>query len=112
MRTSEKLDGHHGVVNDIVRAIEAGEDLTPRLSRGVKTAYEPKPMRDKRLHRRRDLDLLIADWGVHHLHLGTTVCADGFVERGDDLLFAAFGDDTAYLLGHPSARQLGASGDD
>jgi hypothetical protein len=99
LKTSAKLSEHKTAVDEIVRAIEAGDDLTPRLSRGVKTAYEPTATRNPKLHRRSDLDLLIADWGLHHLHLGTGVEADGFVARTDDLLFAGFSDDAAYLIG-------------
>lgn len=99
LRASPKLREHKAAVDELVRAIEAGHDLTPRLSRGIKTAYEPAAARTTELHRRRDLDLLISDWGLHHLHLGTTTDADGFVARTGDLLFAGFSDDAAYLLG-------------
>src|SRR5262249_47489321 len=40
----------------IAAAAEAGEDLSPRLSKGV-----------RKLEGR---DLLLYDWGIHHLHLG------------------------------------------
>jgi len=46
------------------------------------------------LHLRADLDLLLADWGIHHLHLSPT--NDG--ARTADLLFAVFRPDDAYLL--------------
>ena len=39
------------------------------------------------------------DWGLHHLHLTTEMESDGFVKRTGDLLFAAFTDDDAYLIG-------------
>jgi hypothetical protein len=44
---------------------------------------------DEGLTRRRDRDLLVADC-LRHLHLSTTIEADGFVERDDDLRFGAF----------------------
>jgi hypothetical protein len=59
----------------------------------------PLAQRDKRLQHRSDLDLLISDWGLHHLHLTSEMEADGFVKRTGDLLFAAFTDDDAYLIG-------------
>ena len=37
-------------------------------------------------------DLLLNDWGIHHLHLGTKVCADGFVNRTGQLLYVCFSD--------------------
>jgi len=39
------------------------------LSSAADTAYVPTTKR-KALRQRRDLDLLLGDWGVHHLHLG------------------------------------------
>jgi hypothetical protein len=35
-------------------------------------------------------DGLLNDWGIHHVHLGTTVDARGFVNRTGPLLFARF----------------------
>lgn len=99
LQASSKLTEHKAPVEAIITAIEAGDDLTPHLSRGIRTAYVPQAQRDKRLHRRSDLDLLISDWGLHHLHLTTKMESDGFVKRTDDLLFAAFTDEDAYLLG-------------
>ena len=58
-----------------MKKIEAGDRLAPNLSRAVKLAHDPKGRRDK--------DRLIADWGLHHLHLSGTVEADGFVQRDD-----------------------------
>ena len=57
------------------------------------TAYTPANARGD-LKTRRDLDLLIADWGIHHLHLSPE--RDG--RRTGDLLFAVFRPDDAYLL--------------
>ena len=85
--------------------IEAGMDVNPHLSRGTKQGFvgEPSVPKRKNLGRRRDLDLLLNDWGVHHLHLSDTLDDDGFVRRDptcdpDLLLFAIFRDDAAYLL--------------
>jgi hypothetical protein len=44
------------------------------------------------------LDLLLNDWGVHHLHLSTIVEEDGFVERTGPLLFAVLKSDQAFLI--------------
>ena len=102
LRASLQATEHKAALGAISAAIQAGDDLTPYLSRGIKTAYVPQAQRDKRLHRRSDLDLLISDWGLHHLHLATQLEPDGFVHRTDDLLFAAFTDEDAYLIGiHP-----------
>lgn len=86
---SPEATEHHTVLAAIEGALRDGRDITPHLSRRV-----------CRIAR----DRLLADWGIHHLHLSTTLCPDGFVERTGDVLFAAFTDSDAYLLGvfaHP-----------
>ncbi|MBW3582255.1 MAG: hypothetical protein KY455_04055 [Euryarchaeota archaeon] len=51
-----------------------GTPLRPRLSRRLMQAdYE---------------DMMLNDWGIHHLHLGMTIEADGFVKRTDVIAFA------------------------
>lgn len=90
---------HRAAVDDLERKIHAGAELTPHLSRGVATAYVPHAFRPAQAQRRRDLDLLVAEWSIHHLHLSTTLEIDGFVARTDDLLFAHFAERDAYLIG-------------
>jgi hypothetical protein len=86
-------------ISEIVADIEQGNDLTKYLSRRVTTgfAFPPKPGA-KNLAKLQHLDLLLNEWGIHHLHISTTTEADGFVERDDPLLFAMFEPETAYLL--------------
>lgn len=96
---SPKCLEHQGAVDFIVAKIESGDDLTPHLSRWVTEAYEPTTSRSAKNQRRSDLDLLMAEWGIHHLHLSTDMEADGFVRRTKDLLFASFQSDDAYLIG-------------
>lgn len=78
--------------------IRAGQPLTPHLSRGIRIGYEAARRGTKKLKRRRDLDLLLADWGVHHLHLSSEMTSDGFVERSGPLLLGVFHSDDAYLI--------------
>jgi hypothetical protein len=100
------LGQHQAAFGHIVKAIERGDDLTPHLSRRVGTAYVPTAVAQKqKKHQQSDRDLLIADWGIHHLHLSPHVKTDGFVTRTDDLLFAYFAQTDAYLIniyGHGS----------
>jgi hypothetical protein len=80
--------------------IELGGDLSAHLSRGVIHGIaksDPKKAR-RNLNRRQDLDLLVNDWGIHHLHLSDVLEQDGFVERDDLLLFAIFRNGRAFLL--------------
>ncbi|MEP7350764.1 MAG: hypothetical protein ABI668_12565 [Sphingorhabdus sp.] len=82
----------------IIDLLENGQEVSQHLSRGVTVAYQAKPEKIKSLAKYRDLDLLLNDWGVHHLHLSTELDSDGFVMRTKPLLFAVFKQDTAYLI--------------
>lgn len=97
LRSNPKSAEHQQALEAIAIAVEAGDDITPHLSRRVRAAYQTASQRRK-LHQREDRDLLIADWGVHHLHLSTAMDPDGFVARTEDLLFAAFMLDDAYFI--------------
>lgn len=85
-------------VEHIIHKLERGEDVTPHLSRNIIYGYESvsKNGADKAL--RKDLDLMLNDWGVHHLHLSTEIEEDGFTERTGPLLFAALTGADAYLI--------------
>lgn len=88
---------HRSVVEQIIDDIKTGRSLNRYLSRGVRTAAQV-PCTDAKFNRRRDLDLMLIEWEMHHLHLSTDVEADGFVSRTSDLLFAVFRQDAAYLV--------------
>lgn len=77
--------------------IEVGGDLTPHLSKGVRIGFQERT-RPKKLQRRLDLDLLLNDWGIHHLHLSSSVEPDGFVTRDGPLLLGVFQPGEAYLV--------------
>ena len=66
------------------RKISSGEDLSPHLS--------------SRLRNPIFNDQLLNDWGIHHVHLGTTLDSDGFVNRTGPVLFALFDNTNAYLI--------------
>jgi hypothetical protein len=69
----------------IRKDIEAGTDITPRLSRRITDwAYT---------------DSMLSDWGVYHLHLGGSLDPDGFRARTGPLLFVRLDDANAYFLG-------------
>lgn len=77
-------------IQQVATEITRGDDLTPRLSKGIF-----KPERH---------DPLLADWGIHHLHIGTTIGSDGFVGRANEVLFVRILEEDAYLI------DLGAHG--
>jgi hypothetical protein len=82
----------------ILDEVNAGEDLTPRLSGRVHTAHLPESAsRGRPRHEREDRDLLLADWGLHHLHLGSR-WRKGRYTRTDDVLIAYFTATDAYLV--------------
>lgn len=70
---------------DLVKMkIEKGIDLRPHLSRKIA-----------------DLDYdddLLNDWDIHHLHLGTTLDGDGFVQRTGPVLFVRFDKLNAFFI--------------
>src|SRR5579862_9671134 len=80
-------------LNLIIADIERGRNLTKYLSKGI--LRSPVKMPDEK---RADIDLLLNDWGVHHLHLSSIVEPDGFVKRDGPLLFVSFTEDAAYLI--------------
>lgn len=81
----------------MIAKIQNGDDLTTHLSRRVATGYEPSGTPGN-YNTRRDLDMMLNDWDVYHLHLSTAPEADGFVERSGPLLFASFRGDDAFLI--------------
>jgi hypothetical protein len=85
-----------------LREIAFGDDLRPRMSAQIEHAYtpwEPSSLLRKPA-RQRHVDRLLADWGLHHLHLGTTPHPrqPEFVSRTPHVLFVAFKAADAYLV--------------
>ena len=83
----------------IIEDIERGNLLTKYLSRSVSVGFAlPRDPEKKQLGRRRDLDLLLNDWGIHHMHISTAIGADGLVKRDGPVIFAIFKPERAYLI--------------
>jgi hypothetical protein len=70
-------------LTELVRKIEKGDELTPHLSRAVDTAFVSTQERAalKPHQRDQDRDRMLADWGIHHLHLSSMLEGDGFNQR-------------------------------
>lgn len=79
----------------LISKIERGEDVKPHLSTRTDIVWETK---GKKIARRRDLDLMLLEWHVHHLHISQKMEPNGFVERDGPLLFVVFLPDVAYIL--------------
>jgi hypothetical protein len=73
-----------------------GQDLTPHLSRQTRFAYAWRRRSGQPL--RLGLDRLLHAWGVHHLHLGTRIEEDGFIERTEPVLMAVVRPDDFYAV--------------
>ncbi len=79
---------HLQALSDIEAKIRKGEDLNPHLSKLTENATDHDP--------------LLNHWGIYHLHLGTKLRRDGFIERTNHLLFCRFTAESAYLIDvHP-----------
>lgn len=72
--------------------IENGEEINPYLSKGIRWVVDTDPKRAR--HR----DALLDSWGIKHIHLGTRIERNGFVERSGPILFVKFDDENAYFL--------------
>lgn len=89
---------HSGALKTVISMIETGSDLTPHLSKKAGIAHAPSA-EDKQPGSRDDRDLLLGEWGVHHLHLAP--------KHADDLIFAMFTKTDAYLIGVYDHRSWG-----
>jgi hypothetical protein len=86
------VTAHASDFAQIIGDIESGNDLRKYLSRGVEVAAGVPGKK------RPDLDLMLNDWGIHHLRISTQVEANGYVKRDGALLFAMFTPLAAYLI--------------
>ena len=75
---------HQRGYDELRRKVESGDDVRPHLSRFLADL-------DKN-------DALLNDWGIHHLHLGTTIESDGFAARTGPVLFVRFESADAYFI--------------
>jgi len=66
--------------------VVSGKDLSPHLSKGHRSLF--------------NADGLLAEWGVHHFHLGTEADPRNpdYVKRSGPLVFALVDDDTFYAI--------------
>ncbi|RAR98617.1 hypothetical protein [Ensifer adhaerens] len=53
-------------LDSLLEKIAKGEDLTAHLSKRIKTVVEPST---KKIGHRKDLDFLLLEWEIHHLHI-------------------------------------------
>ncbi|MDH6268475.1 hypothetical protein M2360_003881 [Rhizobium sp. SG_E_25_P2] len=93
-------ENRHEILS-LISDIKTGKSLKSRLSKAVNQGFVlTKNQRHKPLStsKRPDFDLLLNDWGIHHLHLSNTVENDGFTTRTKGVMFAIFTYEEAYLI--------------
>lgn len=73
---------------------QAGWEL---IQQKVKDGLDLIPHLSKLIVKTKKTDLMLNDWGVYHLHLGTRI-ENGFVERAGPLLFARITDEYFYAI--------------
>lgn len=74
---------------------QAGWDL---IQQKVKNGQDLIPHLSKLIEKTTKTDLMLSDWGVYHLHLGTQI-ENGFVKRAGPLLFARISGEYFYAIG-------------
>lgn len=89
-KSRELMASHTYSVNgaDIGRLLgkmAVGLDVEPHLSERTLVGYQEAT--PGRITGRKDLDLLLNDWGIHHLHLSHAPWRNGFNIRTRELLF-------------------------
>ncbi|EEX92087.1 hypothetical protein VIOR3934_21431 [Vibrio orientalis CIP 102891 = ATCC 33934] len=85
--TPQKYDK---AIKQIIHDLNVGHNVNARLSRRIK---------DKKVY----TDRMLADWGIHHLHLGEEVISkgknEGLIEGNKEILFVWVTNNDAYLIG-------------
>lgn len=83
-------------IDRLLGKVAAGSDIGPHLSERVLVGYQASA--PSRVSRRKDIDLLLNDWGIHHLHLSHSPWRKGFNVHAGELLFVIFRPEKAYVL--------------
>ncbi len=82
-------------VEALLASLARGDDVNAHLSDKVMQGYciHPPGRKDGP-----DFDLLLNEWGIHHLHLDQAPGKNGFRARTRELLYVIFGHGVAFVL--------------
>lgn len=84
LRAKEIEKPYNDYLKQIRNKFKNGKDINPYLS-----TMSVKPYKK---------DLLLYDWGIHHLHINNKINNKGFIERSDYILFFVLKEDDVYLI--------------
>ena len=95
-------------IEGLLASIAQGNEVTAYLSRDTLRGYCLHPPGRKSGP---DFDLLLNEWGIHHLHIDPMPGNSGFRKRSKEVLYAIFGRGVAFILtvaphGAWTSRQL------
>jgi hypothetical protein len=82
-------------VEALLSSLVRGDEVDRHLSRDVSQGYCMHPAAQKDGP---DFDLLLNEWGIHHLHLGRSPKQGGRRARSNELLYVIFGRRVAFVL--------------
>src|SRR5271165_2006274 len=82
-------------IEALLTRIARGDEVNAYLSDDVMQGYCIHPPGRKEGP---DFDLLLNEWGIHHLHIDPTPGKGGFTVRSNDLLYVIFGRGVAFVL--------------
>lgn len=92
---------HETEIQALLSKVESGIDLSPHLSKLVRTrGYIPSSMLDAEPSSRwADKDFILNTKGFHHFHLGMEIGSTGLAGRTDNVLFAHVSRDSFKVMG-------------
>lgn len=68
------------------------------LEQKIRNGENLRPYQSRQLKNLESRDGLLFDWDIHHLHLGTVLETDGFIQRTGPLLYAKFDNQNVYFI--------------
>lgn len=84
LRAKEIEKPYNDYLKQIRNKFKNGKDIKPHLSKWSEKPYKK--------------DLLLYDWGIHHLHLNNELDDEGFIVRSDYILFIILKEDDVYFI--------------
>lgn len=84
LKEKEIEEPFNSYLNQINSKFENGDDINPHMSK-----WSVDPLK---------YDLLLYDWGIHHLHLEIKFDDKGFIKRSDYILFFILKENDVYFL--------------